>query len=138
MGIFHHKDESHDESPEASTPRPSRTYHVVDKHGRALRYVSDDFDEIFSTTDVREAGRHVGLGWLLLDETMGPGHEPGHLEFEMRATGADYQSTPVVRAGSAATTYVLGYLKDGAIGTPLPQIVSHVTTYVVGRLRSNV
>ena len=99
-------------------------FDVLDVQGRLVRYTRDDFDEIWTTTDEHEAGRHAGLGWILLDEVVGPGDGPGHEEFVQRlvATGGDggasIRTVPVHVGPDDVTTYVLGYLKPGREGSP--------------------
>jgi hypothetical protein len=60
-------------------------FDVLDAGGHLVRYLPDDFDEIWTTTDEHEAGHHVSIGWLLLDEVVGPGSGPGHVEIQQRA-----------------------------------------------------
>ncbi len=96
-------------------------FDVLDDDGRLVRYTPDDFDEIWTTTDEHEAGHHVSIGWLLLDEVTGPGTGKGELEFRMEPTGEGrYQSAPHHAAPHNVTTYVLGYLKPGRQGSPQP------------------
>jgi hypothetical protein len=102
-------------------------FDVLGADGGLVRYLPDDFDEIWTTTDEHEAGRHVSIGWLLLDEVVGPGSGPGHVEIQQRAvfTGGatgnfSVRSVPVDVGPDDATTYVLGYLKPGRQGSPLP------------------
>ena len=95
---------------------------MLDADGKLVSYTPDDFDEIFSTTDEHEAGRHVKLGWLLLDEVVGrEGGKPALDTFWRRVAGrvlpADDDSQ--YRAPDNVTTYVLGYLKDVAGGAPV-------------------
>jgi hypothetical protein len=94
-------------------------FDVLDDHGRPVRYTPDDFDEIWTTTDEHDAGHHVSIGWILLDEIVGAGDGPGELEFRMEPTGEGrYQSAPHYAAPAGVTTYVLGYLKPGRPGSP--------------------
>ena len=94
-------------------------FDVLDADGRLVRYAPDDFDEIFATTVEHEAGRHVGLGWILLDEVVERGEGSGGVEFRMEPTGEGrYQSKPHELPPDAVTTYVLGYLKPGREGSP--------------------
>jgi hypothetical protein len=51
-------------------------FDVLDDDGRVVRYTPDDFDEIWTTTDEHEAGHHVSIGWILLDEVVGAGEAP--------------------------------------------------------------
>lgn len=86
--------------------------------GRLVRYTPDDFDEVWTTTDEHEAGHHVSLGWILLDEIVGRGEGSGGLEFRMEPTGEGrYQSAPHELPPDDVTTYVLGYLKPGRVGS---------------------
>jgi hypothetical protein len=96
-------------------------FDVLDADGRHVRFMPDDFDEIWTTTDEREAGRHVGIGWILLDEVTGPGPGAGELEFRMEPAGEGrYQSAPHYAAPAVVTTYILGYPKPGRQGSPQP------------------
>lgn len=109
--------------PDAQTGDAGRVFDVADGGGRQVRYAPDDFDEIWTTTDVHEARRHVGLGWILLDESVGQGDEPAGEVLDNRAVasgigGGSYRTVPVPGAPDAVTTYVLGYLKPGREGSP--------------------
>jgi hypothetical protein len=100
-----------------------RAYEVIGADGAAVRYAETDFDEIWTTTDVHEARRHVGLGWILLDESVGPSDEPAVEVLDNRAVasgigGGSYRTVPVPGAPDDEITYVLGYLKPGHEGTP--------------------
>ena len=91
-------------------------------HGERVRYAADDFVEVFATTDELEAGRHVKLGWILLDERVGrEGGKPAVDTFWRRAAGRALPAAddPQYAAPEDVTTYVLGYLKEGAGGTPV-------------------
>jgi hypothetical protein len=97
-------------------------FEVLDADGRLVRYTPDDFDEVFSTTDEHEAGRHVKLGWLLLDEVVGrEGGKPALDTFWRRAAGRGLPAAddPQHEAPDDVTTYVLGFLKEGAAGAPV-------------------
>ena len=113
--VFHHKEPAGD----PLTGGADGFFDVLDGDGRLVRYAPDDFDEIWTTTDEHEAGHHVTVGWLLLDEVVGPGSDAGELEFRMEPTGEGrYQSAPHVGAPDNVTTFILGYLKPGRQGTP--------------------
>jgi len=95
-------------------------FEVSDADGKLVTYNPDDFDEIFSTTDGHEAGRHVKLGWLLLDEVVGRERGKPALDTFWRRVASRALPTaddPQYRAPDNVTTYVLGYLKEGVIGT---------------------
>jgi hypothetical protein len=95
-------------------------FDVLDAAGRLVRYLPDDFDEIWTTTDEHAAGHHVSIGWILLDEVAGPGPGTGELEFRMEPTGEGrYQSASHYAPPDVVTTYILGYLKPGRQGSPL-------------------
>ena len=122
LDAFHHK------QPEADPTRGGGDgfFDVLDDDGRLVRYVPDDFDEIWTTTDEHEAGHHVGIGWILLDEVVGRGTGPGHEIFVTRPTSAggsgdlSMHTFPVTVGPDDVTTYVLGYLKPGRQGSPQP------------------
>ncbi|HEY5388728.1 MAG TPA: hypothetical protein VIL79_12595 [Thermoleophilia bacterium] len=61
------------------------------------------------------------LGWLLLDERVGrEGGKPSLDTFFRRAAGRVLPAAddPQYEAPEDVTTYVLGYLKEGASGAP--------------------
>ena len=66
-------------------PEPDRTWDVTDERGATRRYATADFDELLTVTDEHEMRRHVGVGWVLLDETVLPGAGPAHEELVTRA-----------------------------------------------------
>ena len=99
-------------------------FDVLDGDGHLVRYLPDDFDEIWTTTDEHEAGRHVTIGWLLLDEVVGSGDGPDREVFVTRPTstggeGLAVRTFPVKIGPDDVTTYVLGYLKPGRTGSAL-------------------
>jgi len=97
-------------------------FEVLGDDGELVRYTAADFDEVFTTTDGHEAGRHVGLGWILLDERVGrEGGKPALDTFWRRAAGRVLPALddPQYAAPEDVTTYVLGYLSAGATGTPV-------------------
>ena len=87
-----------------------------------MYYTPDDFDEIYLTTDEHEAGRHVKIGWLLLDEVVGKGDGPDRIEFVKRCRPWERTGSQRIVPSSVGpddeTTYVLGYLKPGRVGHP--------------------
>ena len=99
---------------------PDGVFEVLGDDGKLVAYTAADFDEIFTTTDEHEAGRHVKLGWILLDEVLGrEGGKPALDTCWRRVAGrvlpaADDQQ---YEAPDDVTTFVLGILKEGAGGT---------------------
>lgn len=95
-------------------------FDVLGADGTLVRHAADDFEEIFTTTDEHEAGRHVKLGWILLDEVVArEGGKPAPDTFWRRVAGRVLPAAddPQYAAPDDVTTYVLGYLKEGAGGT---------------------
>jgi len=93
----------------------AREWEVASADGRVTRYTDDDFDEIWETTDEHEMRRHVGLGWVLLDESVGAGEGPAHEEIEIRGdtrggTGLSMRAAAVEVGPDDVTTYMLGHL----------------------------
>ena len=160
MGLFHHK--KHDEAaglaaadssglgqgtdpgdPGAGDPLTGGSdgaFEVVDADGNARRYVPDDFDEIWTTTDEEEMRHHVRIGWLLLDEALHVEDGPDREVFVSQAVytggsgsglsgaafsgvggmGMSERTVPMrVETEETLTTYILGYLKDGHAGSPV-------------------
>jgi hypothetical protein len=96
-------------------------FEVLYDDGKLVRYRSSDFAEIFTTTDEHEAGRHVKLGWILLEEVVGRvGGTPALDTFWRRAAsrGLPAADDPQHEAPNDVTTYVLGFLREGAGGAP--------------------
>ena len=124
--VFRHKEPKGD----PLTGGADGFFDVLDDDGRLVRYTPDDFDEIWTTIDEHQAAHHVSIGWILLDEIVGPGSGPGSVEFRQKAVytgggasgaiGGDFslRSTPVEVGPDDVTTYVLGYLKPGREGGP--------------------
>jgi hypothetical protein len=114
----------HEEPPGApQSGGADGVFDVLDADGSLVRYTPDDFDEIWITTDEHEAGRHVALGWLALDELVG--RRGGRRAFVdtllRRAAGRVLPagSDPGYEPPEDVTTYVLGYLKPGRFGSPI-------------------
>jgi hypothetical protein len=97
-------------------------FEVLGADGRLVRYTADDFDEIWTTTDEHEAGHHVDLGWIVLEESVSRdgGKRSFVDEFFRRQAGRVLPSgdDPGYVPPSDETTYVLGYLKPGREGSP--------------------
>ena len=101
---------------------PDGVFEVIGDDGKVELYRPTDFDEIFTTTDEHEAGRHVGLGWMLLDEVVGrEGGKPALDTFWRRVAGRVLPAAddPQYEAPDDVTTYVLGCPKEGAGGAPV-------------------
>jgi hypothetical protein len=97
-------------------------FDVLDAGGHLVRYTPDDFDEIWTTTDEREAGRHVSLGWILLDEVVGRGDGLDREVLVTRPTstggeGLAVRTFPVKIGPGTMTTYILGYPRPGRTGS---------------------
>ena len=94
-----------------------REWEVASADGSVTRYAAGDFDEIWTTTDEHEMRRHVGLGWVLLDESVGAGERSGarqELEIRAETSGAGRVSPcaplPSTVGPDDVTTYTLGHL----------------------------
>ena len=121
MGLFGRKRDK-DDADHAATGGPDGMFETIDGDGNRVSYVPADFDEIFTTTEAHEMRRHVELGWLLLDEWVGrdPGRAASWVDTAFRRSAGRVlpaQDDPEYVPPSDVTTYVLGYLKDGATGT---------------------
>jgi hypothetical protein len=122
VGLFSRKHQE-DEPENVAAGGADGAFDVVDASGRRVRYTAADFDEIFTTTEARVMRRHVEIGWLLLDEWVGhdPGRSSSWIDTGYRRSAGRVlpaQDDPEYVPPSDVTTYVLGYLKDGAKGTP--------------------
>jgi len=123
VGLFSRK--RHDDEPEnVAAGGADGAFEVVNAAGSRVRFTPHDFDEIFTTTEAREMRKHVDIGWLLLDEWVGrdPGRSASWIDTGLRRSAGRVlpaQDDPEYVAPSDVTTYVLGYLKDGATGTPV-------------------
>jgi len=114
MGLFHHHDEQ--ASPDAAPD----TFEVVGPDGRILRYQRDDVAEFFETSDAGEAQQQVALGWVILDERteQDPDQGPSEMDLLPGIEGLRVGGMFGYERGESRTVYTLGFLKDGAVGTP--------------------
>ena len=118
MSLFHRKHHAHHDEAD---PRAAESFEVLSGDGTILRYARDDFAELFETDDAAEVQQQVERGWVILDERTdrrgGRGPSPDtDLIPEMSAlrTGGMFAYEP----GDERTVYTLGFLKEGAVGTP--------------------
>ncbi len=107
-----------------ATPDPWRWWDVTDKRGVTRRYLGDDFDEFYRTSDERDVSRHVSIGWVLLEESVTPGAGPGRWEMQLRPVSAGGGGGPRIRkvpihVPDGLPRFLLGHLKPGATGTPI-------------------
>ena len=115
MGLFHH------ESREQPAGGDEASFEVLSGDGRIMRYDRDDFAEVFETTDDDEVRQQLARGWVILDQRSVPGPDQGPSSLDtlpeieaLRAGGLFAHET-----NEELTAYTLGYLKDGAVGTPV-------------------
>jgi hypothetical protein len=106
------------------TDGSGRVFDVSGADGDVVRYAEADFDELWQTTDEHEMRRHVGLGWLLLDESASfdPGSRPSWVDTMLRRSAGRVLPAgddPFYVPPGDAPTYVLGHLKPGHEGSPV-------------------
>ena len=116
MSLFHHH-HHHD----LERPEDAESFDVLCDDGAVRRYARQDFDEIFSTTDAEEARRQVAVGWLLLDERQveAPASGPSGDDLIPGIEGLRAGGVLGYAPSEVRTSYVVGYLKDGASGRPV-------------------
>ncbi len=95
-----------------------RRFDVADRDGVVRHYSESDFDELIATPDEPEMRRHLGLGWLLLDERVEPGAGADGAWIDTLLRRGAGRVLPAAADPSAAalaggTVYVLGHLKEG-------------------------
>ena len=115
MGLFsHHEDVS-------QRPEEAACFDVLGDDGVVRRYARQDFDQIFSSTDPDEVQRQVALGWVVLDERQVevPGKGPSGEDLIPGIEGLRVGGVLGYTSGESVTSYVVGYLKDGADGQPV-------------------
>jgi hypothetical protein len=107
-----------------AVPDPWRWWDVTDKHGVTRRYLGDDFDEFYRTSDERDVHRHLSIGWLLLEESVISGAGPGHWELQLRPVSAGggggqrLHEVPELVPDNLPR-FLLGHLKQGVTGRPI-------------------
>ena len=112
MSLFHH------ESGGLERPEDAASYEVLGGDGVVRRYAREDFDQIFSSTDPEEVQRQVALGWVVLDERQveRPGRGPSGEDLIPGIEGLRVGGVLGYTASEPVTSYVIGYLRDGAVG----------------------
>ena len=115
MSLFHHHHQ------ELERPEDAESFDVLGDDGAVRRYARQDFDEIFSTTDAEEAQRQVAVGWLILDERQveTPARGPSGEDLIPGIEGLRVGGVLGYAPSESRTSYVVGYLKDGASGRPV-------------------
>lgn len=111
----------HQDSTAAPAGGDRASFEVVGADRKIVRYERDDFDEIFETTDAEEMQRQVDLGWLLLDQrtVQGADRGPSGMDTLPGIEGLRVGGLFGYETGEELTAYLVGYLKDGAVGTPV-------------------
>jgi hypothetical protein len=115
LALFHH----HHDDPER--PEDAASFEVLGDDGVVRLYARQDFDQIFSTTDAEEAQRQVAVGWVILDERQveTPGSGPSGEDLIPGIEGLRVGGVLGYVASESRTSYVVGFLKDGASGQPV-------------------
>ena len=120
MSSFEH--ESHDVAWAPQGPSQD-TIEIDGPDGNRVRFARGDFEEFYTTSDVRQMRRHLRAGWFLLEERAGrePGRSPSWIETkpQRNVDRAAAEGDAQVRSRDEVVTYVLGSLKAGASGTPV-------------------
>ena len=120
MGLFRHKDHGKGHG-EALDPRAAESFEVVGDDGVVRRYARQEFDELFETSDEDEVRQQVERGWLVLGErAVREGARGPSPEFDLLPGVEGLRSDGLFgyEQGEERTVYTLGFLKDGAVGTP--------------------
>lgn len=118
VGLFHHGHEQADPAKGGA----DGAFQIVGADGHWVRYTPDDFTEIIATTSEPEMRRYLDLGWLLLDEQVAttPGKHAPWIDTMLRREAGRVLPAgddPSYAPPGDVTTYILGDLKPGAIGT---------------------
>ena len=115
MSLFHHHHE------DVERPEDAESFEVLGSDGVVRRYAREQFDLIFATTDPEEVQRQVDVGWVILDERQveAPGREPSGEDLILGIEGLHVGGVLDHGPGTSVTSYVVGYLKDGAVGEPV-------------------
>ena len=97
------------------------SFEVPGADGKLVRFARDDLAEIFETTDAAEAQRQVDHGWVILDQRQvtEPGRGPSGDDLIPGIMGLRVGGVLEYERGKEVTSYTLGFLKDGAQGTPV-------------------
>jgi hypothetical protein len=115
MSLFHHKGD------DAERPEDAASFDVLGADGTILRYARQDFDQIIVTTDPDEMQRQVDIGWVILDERQSetPGRGPSGEDLIPGIEGLRVSGVLGYEEGVSVTSYVIGFLKDDALGEPI-------------------
>jgi len=114
MSLFRHQHEG------TERPEEAASFEVLGPDGTVERYAREQFDQIFVTTDRAEMQRQVDLGWIVLDERQVEGQRRGPSGEDLipGIEGLRVGGVLGYEASEEVTSYVLGYLRDGARGEP--------------------
>ncbi len=112
MSLLHHHRE------EAERPELAASFEVLGADGVVRRYAREDFDQIFVSVDPDEVQRQVDVGWVILDERQveTPGRGPSGEDLIPGIEGLRVGGVLGYAPGESVTSYVVGYLKDDALG----------------------
>lgn len=113
MSLFHHHHN------DLERPEFAASFEVLGDDGVVRRYARQDFDQIFSTTDLEEVRRQVGLGWVVLDERQVEMAGRGPSGEDVISSIEGFGGVPGHQAATSLTSYVVGYLKDDVRSQPL-------------------
>jgi hypothetical protein len=114
VGLFHHHQQN------AERPEDATSFEVLDADGVVHRHAREDFDQIFVSIDPDEVQRQVDVGWVILDERQvdTPGRGPSGEDLIPGIEGLRVGGVLEYAPRETVTSYVVGYLKDDAAGSP--------------------
>jgi len=120
VGLFHRK-HTMPTAEELAAGGADGVFTLLDADGHPVSYAPEEFEEIMVTVDAKQARGRLEMGWLLLDEVVGPGKGRGGQDIVVSRVGMPQDSMD-------------GQMRRLATVHDLPP--GDVTTYVVGRLRA--
>lgn len=114
MSLFHHQ------YAVAERPEDATSFEVLGDDGVVRRYAREDFDQIFASTDAEEVQRQVDVGGVILAEREAemPAHGPSGEDLVPGIEGLRVGGLLDYVPGESVTSYVVGCLKDDALGQP--------------------